>query len=177
MPRPAARARPLWNRFAAGRVLITGKLTASYSVLFCRAVDVWAVGCLFSEMLSGDPLFPGQSDIDQLFQIIKVLGRLSPRHQQLAARNPMLRGLKRGGGGGPANNAALNPASQPGQPPGQPPPPGDEGARSLAQLFPTWPRLALDAVSLCLRLDPGHRPAAETLLRHPYFSHDRFPDR
>ncbi|XP_034256873.1 putative glycogen synthase kinase-3 homolog [Thrips palmi] len=107
-----------------------------------KAVDVWAVGCLFSEMLSGDPLFPGQSDIDQLFQIIKVLGRLSPRHQQLAARNPMLRGLKRG-----------------------------------SLLFPSWPRLALDAVSLCLRLDPAHRPAAETLLRHPYFSHDRFPDR
>ncbi|KAJ1522135.1 hypothetical protein ONE63_002446 [Megalurothrips usitatus] len=142
-----------------------------------KAVDVWAVGCLFSEMLSGDPLFPGQSDIDQLFQITKVLGKLSPRHQQLAARNPMLRGLKRGAlGGGPAQAAGPGAAPAAGAvPPTQPP--VDEGARSLAQLFPSWPRLALDAVALCLRLDPAHRPPAEQLLRHPYFTHDRFPDR
>lgn len=39
-------------------------------------VDIWAVGCLFSEMLTGEPLFPGESDIDQLFIIIKLLGKL-----------------------------------------------------------------------------------------------------
>jgi hypothetical protein len=38
-------------------------------------VDIWAVGCLFAEMMSGDPLFPGDSDIDQLYQIIKLLGK------------------------------------------------------------------------------------------------------
>ena len=43
-------------------------------VLF-RAVDIWAVGCLTAEMLSGDPLFPGDSDIDQLFHIVKCFGR------------------------------------------------------------------------------------------------------
>uniref|UniRef100_F6QWY8 cyclin-dependent kinase n=2 Tax=Ciona intestinalis TaxID=7719 RepID=F6QWY8_CIOIN len=36
-----------------------------------RAVDIWAVGCLITEMLTGDPLFPGDSDIDQLYHIIK----------------------------------------------------------------------------------------------------------
>ncbi len=44
---------------------------------FFRAVDVWAVGCLLSEMLTGEPLFPGDSDIDQLFHITKCLGKLS----------------------------------------------------------------------------------------------------
>lgn len=39
-----------------------------------RAVDVWAIGCLFAEVMSGDPLFPGDSDIDQLYQIMKLLG-------------------------------------------------------------------------------------------------------
>ena len=39
-----------------------------------REVDIWAIGCLYSEMLSGDPLFPGESDIDQLFQITQLLG-------------------------------------------------------------------------------------------------------
>lgn len=40
-----------------------------------KAVDVWAVGCLYAEMVSGDPLFPGDSDVDQLYQITRVLGK------------------------------------------------------------------------------------------------------
>ena len=35
---------------------------------------MWAVGCLFSEMLTGEPLFPGESDIDQLYLITKCFG-------------------------------------------------------------------------------------------------------
>lgn len=37
-------------------------------------VDIWAIGCLFAEMMTGDPLFPGESDIDQLYLIVKLLG-------------------------------------------------------------------------------------------------------
>ena len=40
-----------------------------------RAVDIWAIGCLFSEMLTGEPLFPGESDIDQLHLIMKCFGK------------------------------------------------------------------------------------------------------
>ncbi|XP_075980374.1 cyclin-dependent kinase-like 1 [Anticarsia gemmatalis] len=49
-------------------------------------VDIWAMGCLFAEMLTGDPLFPGDSDIDQLALIIKTVGKLAPRHQQVVSR-------------------------------------------------------------------------------------------
>ena len=42
-----------------------------------RAVDVWAVGCLLAEMLTGEPLFPGDSDIDQLYHIITKIGKCS----------------------------------------------------------------------------------------------------
>ena len=38
------------------------------------AVDVWSVGCMFSEISTGLPLFPGQSEIDQMFKIFRVLG-------------------------------------------------------------------------------------------------------
>lgn len=41
-----------------------------------KAIDIWAVGCLFAEMVTGDPLFPGESDIDQLYKIIKMLGKI-----------------------------------------------------------------------------------------------------
>ncbi|KAI9222506.1 kinase-like domain-containing protein [Blastocladiella britannica] len=39
-----------------------------------KPVDMWAVGCIFSEILTGQPLFPGDSDIDQLYRIMKCLG-------------------------------------------------------------------------------------------------------
>jgi len=47
--------------------------------VMCRAVDVWAVGCLTAELLTGEPLFPGDSDVDQLFHIAKCLGLLAAR--------------------------------------------------------------------------------------------------
>ncbi|KAL7751596.1 DNA polymerase epsilon catalytic subunit [Sorochytrium milnesiophthora] len=37
-------------------------------------VDMWAVGCIFAEMLNHFPLFPGQNDIDQLFLVLSSLG-------------------------------------------------------------------------------------------------------
>lgn len=39
-------------------------------------VDIWAIGCLFAEMMTGNPIFPGDSDIDQLYIIIKMIGKL-----------------------------------------------------------------------------------------------------
>ena len=47
----------------------------SCCLIFCRAVDVWAVGCLLAEMLTGEPLFPGDSDIDQLYHITRCFGK------------------------------------------------------------------------------------------------------
>lgn len=39
-----------------------------------KGLDMWAVGCIFAELLSGKPLFPGITDIDQLSRIVRVLG-------------------------------------------------------------------------------------------------------
>lgn len=39
-------------------------------------VDVWAIGCVFAELLSGIPLWPGKSDMDQLYLIRKTLGEV-----------------------------------------------------------------------------------------------------
>jgi cyclin-dependent kinase len=36
---------------------------------------MWSVGCIFAEMaLRGNPLFPGDSEIDQIFKIFRILG-------------------------------------------------------------------------------------------------------
>lgn len=50
------------------------------------AVDLWSVGCVLAEMIRGRPLFPGQNGVDQLIEIIKVLG--VPSRQQILAMNP-----------------------------------------------------------------------------------------
>ena len=38
------------------------------------AVDIWAIGCVFAELLTSQPLWPGKSDADQLFLIWKTFG-------------------------------------------------------------------------------------------------------
>lgn len=50
------------------------------SVCVCRPVDVWAVGCLLIEMLTGQPLFPGDSDLDQIYHIVRCFGRHTYKH-------------------------------------------------------------------------------------------------
>lgn len=36
-------------------------------------VDIWSVGCIFAEIASKKPLFHGDSEIDQLFRIFRIL--------------------------------------------------------------------------------------------------------
>ncbi|EDO25906.1 predicted protein, partial [Nematostella vectensis] len=39
-----------------------------------EGVDLWAVGCIFGELLNNSPLFPGENDIEQLCCVLKTLG-------------------------------------------------------------------------------------------------------
>ncbi|XP_010915858.1 cyclin-dependent kinase F-1 [Elaeis guineensis] len=47
------------------------------STTYGLEIDLWSLGCIFAELLSLAPLFPGTSDIDQLGKIISVLGDLT----------------------------------------------------------------------------------------------------
>ncbi|XP_071942710.1 cyclin-dependent kinase 2-like isoform X1 [Antedon mediterranea] len=44
------------------------------SRFYCMPVDIWSLGCIFVEMLTRRALFPGDSEIDQLFRIFRTLG-------------------------------------------------------------------------------------------------------
>jgi len=37
-------------------------------------VDIFALGCIMAEMFTGEPLFPGSSEADQLIRMSKLLG-------------------------------------------------------------------------------------------------------
>uniref|UniRef100_A0A8C7X4V6 Cyclin-dependent kinase-like 5 n=1 Tax=Oryzias sinensis TaxID=183150 RepID=A0A8C7X4V6_9TELE len=59
-----------------------------------KAVDMWSVGCILGELSDGQPLFPGESELDQLFTIQKVLGPLPPEQMKLFYNNPRFHGLR-----------------------------------------------------------------------------------
>ena len=47
---------------------------------------MWSTGCVLAEMFLGYPVFQGESNIDQLVEIIKVLG--CPTNQEILEMNP-----------------------------------------------------------------------------------------
>jgi serine/threonine protein kinase len=43
-------------------------------VMYTSAVDIWSAGCILSQLITGHTLFPGESEIEQLFKIFAVIG-------------------------------------------------------------------------------------------------------
>jgi len=85
--------------FGSAKILVKGEPNVSYicsryyrapelifgSTTYSTAIDIWSMGCVLAELLLGQPLFPGESGVDQLVEIIKVLG--TPTREQICAMN------------------------------------------------------------------------------------------
>ncbi|XP_075400310.1 cyclin-dependent kinase-like 2 isoform X2 [Tenrec ecaudatus] len=119
-------------------------------VKYGKAVDVWAVGCLVTEMLMGEPLFPGDSDIDQLYHIMTCLGNLIPRHQELFYKNPVFAGVRL---------------------------PEIKEIEPLERRYPKLSEVVIDLAKKCLHIDPDKRPFCAELLNHDFFHVDGFAER
>jgi len=55
---------------------------------YSTPVDIWSVGCILAEMISGKPLFPGRTEPDQLIRIFKLLGTPTERQWPGVAELP-----------------------------------------------------------------------------------------
>lgn len=46
---------------------------------YSAAIDVWAVGCIFAEMIIGTPLF---KSVDEIHQVQLIIGTLGPKAKE-----------------------------------------------------------------------------------------------
>nr|XP_045605911.1 cyclin-dependent kinase 20-like isoform X1 [Procambarus clarkii] len=106
-----------------------------------EGVDLWAVGCIFGEMLNNSPVFPGESDIDQLCVVLQILGTPSE------ATWPGLSDL-------PDYKKITFPESKP---------------IPLEQVLPDAPPDAMDLVKKFLVYSSSKRISARKALLHQYF--------
>ncbi|KAL5727633.1 [tau protein] kinase [Ranunculus cassubicifolius] len=86
--------------FGSAKMLVPGEPNISYicsryyrapelifgATEYTTAIDMWSVGCVLAELLLGQPLFPGESGVDQLVEVIKVLG--TPTREEIKCMNP-----------------------------------------------------------------------------------------
>src|SRR5205814_1553830 len=55
-------------------------------------LDIWAAACVMGELMLGKALFPVENGIDQLVEIIKMIG--TPSREQIGAMNPAFKDHK-----------------------------------------------------------------------------------
>ncbi|GMI95778.1 shaggy-like protein kinase 32, SHAGGY-LIKE PROTEIN KINASE THETA [Hibiscus trionum] len=86
--------------FGSAKMLVPGEPNISYicsryyrapelifgATDYTTAIDMWSAGCVMSELLLGQPMFPGESGVDQLVEIIKKLG--TPSREEIKCMNP-----------------------------------------------------------------------------------------
>lgn len=84
---PPTRHRPSAPTPPAAPELLLG------STDYSPAVDMWAVGCILGELGDGQPLFPGDTEVEQLSLIQQCLGPLTSAQGDALARNPRFAGV------------------------------------------------------------------------------------
>eukprot|EP00890_Picochlorum_soloecismus_P004252 jgi/Picsp_1/4828/NSC_02195-R1_cell division control protein expressed len=121
----------LWYR--APEILLGSK---QYST----PVDLWSIGCIFAEMALRKPLFPGDSEIDELFKIFQVLG--TPNEVSYAGVSQL------------PEYKDVFPQWRP---------------KHLSEVVPTLCPAGIDLLGKLLAYSPAQRISARSALQHEYF--------
>eukprot|EP00897_Mesotaenium_endlicherianum_P004607 jgi/Mesen1/4174/ME000219S03304 len=110
---------------------------------YTAAIDVWSVGCIYMELVTGHILLPGRDYVDQLQKTTELIG--TPTASDLSF-------LK-------SDDARRYILSLPPRPP-----------RSFAELFPQLSATGADLVQRMLVFDPAKRISVTDALAHPYLA-------
>uniref|UniRef100_A0A8C5UJZ8 Mitogen-activated protein kinase 6 n=1 Tax=Microcebus murinus TaxID=30608 RepID=A0A8C5UJZ8_MICMU len=114
---------------------------------YTKAIDMWAAGCIFAEMLTGKTLFAGAHELEQMQLILESIPVVHEEdRQELLSVIPVY---------------IRNDMTEPHKP--------------LTQLLPGISREALDFLEQILTFSPMDRLTAEEALSHPYMSIYSFP--
>ncbi|XP_058088798.1 mitogen-activated protein kinase 9-like isoform X2 [Magnolia sinica] len=132
-----------WTDYVATRWYRAPELCGSFFSKYTPAIDIWSIGCIFAEMLTGKPLFPGKNVVHQLDLMTDLLG--TPPSESIARIR---------------NEKARRYLSSMWRKPPVP----------FSQKFPNADPLALRLLERLLAFDPKDRPSAEEALADPYFS-------
>lgn len=111
---------------------------------YSGAVDIWGVGCIFAEMLTKSPLFLGDSEIDQIFKIFKILGTPTDQTWEGFSKLPDYKSTF------PIWNA-----------------------KGLRSVLPDLSPLGMDLLEKMLQCEPSKRITAIRALEHDYFKEER----
>ncbi|KAH8918846.1 Pkinase-domain-containing protein [Atractiella rhizophila] len=115
---------------------------------YTTAIDLWSVGCIFGELVLGEPVMQGKGEIDQINRILKLLGAPSTEAW------PEVKELK--------GYKALNTSSYP-------------PYSSLRSTFKFLNSSGLDLLSSFLTYNPETRITAAEAVKDPYFSEAPLP--
>lgn len=132
-----------WTDYVATRWYRAPELCGSFFSKYTPAIDTWSIGCIFAEMLTGKPLFPGKNVVHQLDLMSDLLGTPSPESLSRIRNEKARRYL----------------SSMRKKPP-----------VPFSQKFPNADPLALRLLERLLAFDPKDRPSAEEALADPYFN-------
>jgi len=108
---------------------------------YACAVDVWSIGCIFAELVTKRPLFPGDSEIDELFRIFRTLGTPNEQTWPGVSTMPDFK-----------DTFPLWPAQR------------------IELVVPGLDAVGCDLLSKMLTYEPSSRISAKAAMQHPYFA-------
>lgn len=125
---------------------------------YSMAIDMWSLGCILAELYTGYPLFPGESEVEQIACIMEVLGMPPNDFVQSASRKRLFFDSK----GNPRN--ITNSKGKKRRP----------NSKELSAVLKTTDALFLDFIKRCLTWDPAKRMTPDEGLQHEWILEGNF---